>query len=90
MNRSMRRNVLADVVIARPLPEILGTPVVAVQREVSDFSAILKVGRGLVLFDFLGLEEFRGDCECGQGFEEDRPRRKDDIGRQCEDMGEEA
>src|SRR6266849_2313873 len=33
-----RRNVLADVVIARPLPENLGTPVVVFQREVGDFS----------------------------------------------------
>ena len=36
-------------------------------------SAILKVGGGLVLFDFLGLEQLRGDREGGQGFEEGRP-----------------
>jgi len=31
-----RRDVLADVVIARPFPKLIGTPVVMLQREVGD------------------------------------------------------
>jgi hypothetical protein len=38
LDRSQQRfDVLPDVVIARALPELLGTPVVVLQREVRDF-----------------------------------------------------
>jgi hypothetical protein len=44
LNESQQRsNVLADVVIARPLPEILGMPVVVFQREVGDFFQVLLI-----------------------------------------------
>jgi hypothetical protein len=33
--------------------------------------AILKVARCRASFDFLGFEQFRGDREGGEGFEED-------------------
>src|SRR5688572_30833723 len=38
-----RFDVLADVVIARAFPEILGTPVVVFQREVGDFFQVLRI-----------------------------------------------
>src|ERR1700719_2068938 len=38
-----RRDILADVVIARPLPKLLGTPVVMFQREVDDFFQVLYI-----------------------------------------------
>src|SRR6266852_1455356 len=38
-----RRDVLADVVIARPCPKILGTPVVVFQREGGDFFQVLLI-----------------------------------------------
>src|SRR5712671_2772286 len=38
-----RRDILADVVIARPFPKLLGTPVVVFQREVGDFFQILLI-----------------------------------------------
>jgi hypothetical protein len=47
-------------------------------------AAILKVFVGLTSFDFLSLEQFRGDGEGGQGVEEDRPGGEDHIGRQCQ------
>jgi hypothetical protein len=42
------------------------------------------------LFDFLGLEQFRRDRESGEGGENGRPRGEDNVGRQSQDMGEEA
>jgi hypothetical protein len=38
-----RRDILADVVIARPFPKLLGTPVVVFQREAGDFFEVLLV-----------------------------------------------
>ena len=38
-----RFDVLADVVIARAFPEIFGAPVVVFQREVGDFSQVLRI-----------------------------------------------
>jgi hypothetical protein len=38
-----RRDILADVVIARPLPKLVGTPVVVFQREVGDFFQVLLI-----------------------------------------------
>jgi hypothetical protein len=38
-----RRDVLADVVIARAFPELFGTMVVMFQREISDFLQVLLV-----------------------------------------------
>ena len=53
-------------------------------------TAILKVGRCAVLFDFVGVEEFRRDRGGGEGCEHGQPRGEDDVGRQSQDMGEEA
>ena len=41
--RLPRCDVLADVVIARAFPEILGMPVVITQRQVSDFLQVLRI-----------------------------------------------
>jgi hypothetical protein len=38
-----RRDILADVMIARPFPKLLGTPVVVFQREVGDFFEVLLI-----------------------------------------------
>src|SRR6266446_9416149 len=38
-----RRDILADVVIARPFPKLLGTPVVVFQREGGDFFQVLLI-----------------------------------------------
>jgi hypothetical protein len=40
---------------------------------VSTAPAILKVGGCAVLFDFLGVEQFRRDCEGGEGLEDGQP-----------------
>jgi hypothetical protein len=38
-----RRDILADVVITRPFPKLLSTPVVVFQREVGDFFQVLSI-----------------------------------------------
>ena len=43
------------------------------QGDVNNYAAILKVARRGGSFDFLGFEQFRGDREGGEGFEEDGP-----------------
>jgi len=44
-----RVDVLADVVIARAFPEILGMPVVMFQREAGDFFQVVRSQKGIVL-----------------------------------------
>src|SRR5882757_4200103 len=50
--------------------------------------AILKVGHGDELFDFLIFEKLWGNCGCVDGFEEYLPGGEDDVACQCQEIAE--